>query len=154
MKRKNSIKKIYSFHSISSPHDFIARVEEEAFNSNLKIEQVENGFNLQIGGNHGGEVVYKATIVEDENGGSFICGEIVTVPWNIKHEKKKNIFQKILSILVFIITLPFILLCVLCAGLHELFIRILHGKSYEQSNEQKLCNFMVNRMCCKQENEL
>lgn len=154
MKKEKSIKKIYSFHSISSPQDFIARVEDEALNSNLKIEQVEKGFNLQIGSNHGGEVIYKATIVEDENGGSFIRGEFVTAPCNIKPEKKKNIFQKILSILVFIMILPFILLCVICAGLYELFICILHGKSYEQSNEQKLCNFMVNRMCCKQENEI
>ena len=151
MKQKN---KKFIFHSFSSPCDFLIRIKNESVESDFKIEQNGNDFNLQIGSNHGGEVVYKATIVEDENGGSFIRGEIATVPWNIKPEKKKNIFQKILSILVFIMILPFILLCVLCAGLYELFISILHGKSYEQSNEQKLCNFMVNRMCCKQENEL
>ena len=46
MKTKEIEKKTFSFHSISSPCDFISRVKEEAVKSNYKVWQTENGFNL------------------------------------------------------------------------------------------------------------
>ena len=61
MKNKKAEQKIFSFHSISSPCDFTARIKEEALRSNLKIEQNDIGFNLQLDANHGGTIAYKAT---------------------------------------------------------------------------------------------
>lgn len=58
--KKTLVKKVYSFHSISDPNDFIARAKVEAVKSDLKIEQTENGFLLQLGWVHGGKVVYQA----------------------------------------------------------------------------------------------
>lgn len=149
MKKKIPINKIYSFHSISAPHDFITRIKEEAAHSNLKIEQAENQFDLQIDGNHGGKIVYRANVSAAENGGSIICGEMITIPWSNKPQKKKNVFQKVLLILDYIIILPLVLFVLLGHGIYSLFVRLFHGKNIELSNEEKLCNFMINTMCCK-----
>lgn len=148
--KKVPINKIYSFHNNSSPHDFIARVKDEAINCNLKIKQTENGFDLQIGSNHGGRIVYRANVSADENGGSFISGEMVTVPWRDKSESKQNLFQKILSILGFIIVLPIVLIFLFCYGIYFLFIHLFLRKNIELTNEEKLCDFMTNKMNCSQ----
>ncbi len=149
MKKKTPINEVYSFNSFSSPHDFIARVKEEAIKSNLKFEQTENGFDLQIGSNHGGRIVYRANLSADENGGSFISGEIITIPW-VSSSKKKNIFQKILSFLRLIVVLPFVLIVMVFIGIYALFLRLFGGKSTEPTDEEKLCDFMTNKMSCEQ----
>ena len=100
MKNKKNEQKIFSFHSISSPCDFTARIKEEALRSNLKIEQNDIGFNLQLDANHGGTIAYKATVTSDNSGGSYISGEIVSIPWNDKPNKKKSIIEKIFSIVI------------------------------------------------------
>lgn len=155
------MKKVFSFHSVSSPHDFIARAKDEAVDSYLRIEQIENNFDLQINVNHGGRIVYRANISADENGGSFIRGEIITIPWNSKSEKKENLFQKsfqkILSVLIYIMILPVVLIFLLCYGIYSFFVRLFHGrnieKNIESTNEEKLCDFMINKMCCTQKEE-
>lgn len=150
MKNKRTDKKTFSFHSISSPRDFIATIKDEAVNFNLKIEQTESGFHLQLDSNHGGEIVYKANISADENGGSFISGEITTIPWTTKSDKKKNLFQKMMSVLGSIVVLPFVLTFLLCYGIYMLFVRLFRGENIEPTEEEKLCDFMINKMCCKQ----
>ena len=97
MKNIKTEQKMFSFHSVSSPYDFATRIKEEAINSNLKIEQNDTDFILQLNSNHGGRIVYKATVTEDESGGSYISGEITTIPWSDKPNKKKSIFEKIFS---------------------------------------------------------
>ena len=37
MKNKKTDRKTFSFHSISSPYDFAARIKEEVVHSNLKL---------------------------------------------------------------------------------------------------------------------
>ena len=73
-------KRTFAFRSISDPHNFIARIQEEAKQSHLPIEQSENAFNLRIDAHHGGQVFYQAHIFADEHGGSLIEGEIITIP--------------------------------------------------------------------------
>lgn len=153
MKNKKTERKTFSFHSISSPYDFATRIKEEAVNSNLKIEQNDTGFNLQLDSNHGGRIVYKATLTADESGGSYISGEITTIPWSAKPNKKKSIIEKIFSIMGYIVVIPFVLIFLLCCGIYMLFVRLLRGKSIEVTNEEKLCDFMTNKVCCRQTEE-
>ncbi len=153
MKNKKTDPKIFSFYSISSPCDFAARINEEAINSNLKIEQNGTGFYLQFDSNHGGRIVYKATVTADESGGSYISGEITTIPWSNKPNKKKSIFEKTFSIIGYIVAIPFVLIFLLCYGVYMLFVRIFRGKSIEPTKEEKLSDFMLNKMCCRQTEE-
>ncbi len=150
MKNKKTDRKTFSFHSISSPYDFAARIKEEVVHSNLKFEQNDTDFYLQLDSNHGGRIVYKATVTADERGGSYISGEIKTIPWSDKPNKKKSIFEKILSILGYFILIPFVLIFLLCYGVYMLFVRLFRGKSVKPTNEEKLCDFMINKMCCRQ----
>lgn len=153
MKNKKNDKRTFSFHSISSPYDFAARIKEEAVRSNLKIEQNDTDFYLQLDSNHGGRIVYKATVIADESGGSYISGEITTIPWSDNSNKKKSVFKKIFSILGCIIVIPFVLIFLLCYGIYTLFIRLFRSKSIEPTKEEKLCDFMINKMCCMQTEE-
>ena len=150
MKNKNAEQKIFSFHSVSAPCDFAAIIKEEAINSNLKIELNDTDFILQLNSNHGGRIVYKATVTADESGGSYISGEIVTIPWNDKPNKKKSIIEKFFSIVGYIVVIPFVLVFLLCYGIFALFYRLFRGKNIEFTNEEKLSDFMTNKMCCKQ----
>lgn len=152
-KKKSPINKTYSFHSISSPQDFLARVKEEAVSSNLRMKQVENGFDLQINSNHGGRIVYRANVSAGENSGSFIRGEIMTIPWSSKPQKKKKLFQRILSFFGYVIVSPIVVVVLLGYGIYSLFVRLFHGKNMELTNEEKLCNFMINQMICKQKED-
>ena len=149
MNNKISERKTFSFHSVSSPYDFAARIKEEAINSNLKIEQNNTDFILQLNSNHGGRIVYKATVTADESGGSYISGEIVTVPWNDKPGKKRGITEKIFSIVGYIVAVPFVLIFLFCYGAYMLFVRLFRGKNMKVTNEEKLCDFMTNKMCCR-----
>ncbi len=150
MKNKKIEQKTFSFHSASSPYNFAAIIKEEAINSNLKIEQNDKDFILQFDSNHGGRIVYKATVTADESGGSYISGEIATVPWSDKPNKKKSIIEKILSIIGYIVVIPIVLIFLLCYGIYSLFGRLFHGRSIEPTKEEKLCDFMINKMCCEQ----
>ena len=149
MKNIKTEQKMFSFHSVSSPYDFATRIKEEAINSNLKIEQNDTDFILQLNSNHGGRIVYKATITADEGGGSYISGKILTIPWNNKPSKKKNIKEKIFSIVGYIVVIPFVLISLLFSGICMLFVRLFCGKNIEVTNEEKLCDFMTNEMCCR-----
>lgn len=149
MKNTKTDKKIFSFHSISSPGDFMARLKDEAANADLKMEQTESGFDLQIDSNHGGRIVYQASISADEKGGSLISGEIITIPWTANTDKKKNLFRKILLIIGCMIVLPFVLIFLLCYGICALFVRLFCGKNIVPDQQEKLCGFMLNKMCCK-----
>jgi hypothetical protein len=157
MKNKKRDKKIFQFHSISSPDDFVVRIKEEAVISNLKIGQNGTDFDLQLGSNHGGKIVYRATVSADENGGSHISGEITTIPWIDKLNKKENIFERIFrilfQILFCIVVSPFVLLFLVCYGIYTLFVGLVCDKRTEPTEEEKLCDFMISQMCCKQKEE-
>ena len=150
MKNKKAKQKILSFRNVSSPYDFAARIKEEAINSNLKVEQNDTDFILQLNSNHGGRIVYKATVTADESGGSYIIGEIVKIPWNDKPNKKKSVIEKIFSIFGYIAVIPSVLIFSLCYGTYMLFVRLFRGKNIEITDEEKLCDFMTNKMCCRQ----
>ena len=150
MKNKNAEQKIFSFHSVSAPCDFAAIIKEEAINSNLKIELNDTDFILQLNSNHGGRIVYKATVTADESGGSYISGEIVTIPWNNKPNQKESIIEKIFSIVCYLVIIPFMLIFLLCYGTYMLLARLFRGKNIEATNEEILCDFMTNKMCCRQ----
>ena len=149
MKKEKTTKRAYSFHSISSPYDFTTRIKDEVLRSKLKLEQRENGFDLQLDSNHGGRIVYRASISADENGGCFIRGEIISVPWN-RQPEKKNIFQKIMSVLICIMMVPLVLIFLLGYGIYTLFMQIGRDKNNGPTADETLCNFMINKMCCKQ----
>lgn len=150
MKNKKAEQKMFSFHSVSSPYDFASKIKEEAINSNLEIEQNDTDFILQLDSNHGGRIVYKATVTADESGGSYISGEIVTIPWNNKPNQKESIIEKIISIVCYIVIIPFMLIFLLCYGTYMLLARLFRDKNIEATNEEILCDFMTNKMCCRQ----
>lgn len=150
MKNKKAEQKILSFRNVSSPYDFAARIKEEAINSNLKVEQNDTDFILQLNSDHGGRIVYKATVTADESGGSYIIGEIVKIPWNDKPNKKKSVIEMIFSIFGYIAVIPSVLIFSLCYGTYMLFVRLFRGKNIEVTDEEKLCDFMTNKMCCRQ----
>ena len=150
MKNKKAEQKVLSFRNVSSPYDFAARIKEEAINSNLKVEQNDTDFILQLNSDHGGRIVYKATVTADESGGSYIIGEIVKIPWNDKPNKKKSVIEMIFSIFGYIAVIPSVLIFSLCYGTYMLFVRLFRGKNIEVTDEEKLCDFMTNKMCCRQ----
>lgn len=152
MKKKRKGKKIYSFSSLSRPDEFLLQVKEEAIKSNLYLCQAENNFDLGLKSHHGGRVIYRASVSVDENGGSVIQGTIETIPWHTRPAKKPTLWNKILSVIAYIVAIPIILIALLVAAITYLVIRIIHGKSEEINEEKILCNFMTNKMCCTREN--
>ena len=147
MKKKAKAKKIYSFSSLSTPDEFISRLSETA-----GIEQTENGFDLDLESNKGGKVVYRASVSANENGGSVIQGTIETIPWHTRPAKKQPIWNKILTVIAYILALPIMLFGILSLMIVWLVIQIIHSKSEEPNAEEILCDIMTNKMCCKREN--
>ena len=146
-------KRIFAFHSMSDPHLFLTRIQEEAKQSHLPIEQSENTINLRIDCNHGGQVFYQARISEDEQGGSHIEGEIITIPWN--EAKNRTKLQKVMEVIGYIlggiVLLPVIVLVFLFLGFYELFLLFKNkGKRELPRDEKNLLDFMINKMGCEQ----
>ena len=146
-------KRTFSFNSKFNPSLFGAKLQKEAEQAHLPIEQSENAFNLRIDGNHGGQVFYQARISADEHGGSLIEGEIITIPWN--EAKNKTKFQKVMEVIGYIlggiILSPVIILIFLILGFYELFLLFKNkGKRELPREEKNLLDFMINKMCCKQ----
>ena len=146
-------KRTFAFHSRLDPHTFGVRIQEEAEQSHLPIEQSENTFNLRIDCNHGGQVFYQARISEDELGGSLIEGEIIAIPWN--EAKNRTKLQKVMEVIGYIlggiILSPVIILIFLFLGFYELYLLFKNkGKRELPREEQNLLDFMINKMCCKQ----
>ena len=146
-------KRTFAFHSRLDPHNFSVRIQEEAKQSHLPIEQSENTFNLRIDCNHGGQVFYQARISADEQGGSHIEGEIITIPWN--EVKNRTTFQKVMEVIGYllggIVLLPVIVLIFLFLGLYELFLLFKNkGKRELPREEKNLLDFMINKMSCEQ----
>ena len=146
-------KRTFAFHSRLDPRNFGVRIQEEAKQARLPIEQSENAFNLRIDGNHGGQVFYQARISADEHGGSLIEGEIITIPWN--EAKNRTKFQKVMEaigyILGGIVLLPVIVLVFLFLGFYELFLLFKNkGKRELPRDEKNLLDFMINKMSCEQ----
>ena len=146
-------KRIFAFYSSLDPHYFLVRIQEEAKQAHLPIEQSENAFNLRIDGNHGGQVFYQARISADEHGGSLIEGEIITIPWN--EAKNKTKFQKVMEVIGYvlggIVLSPVIILVFLFMGFYELFLLIKNkGKRELPRDEKNLLDFMINKMSCEQ----
>ncbi len=134
-------------------HHLLTRIQEEAKQADLLIEQSENVFKLRIDVHHGGQVFYQARISADENGGSDIEGEIITIPWN--EAKNKTKFQKVMEVIGYIlggiILLPVIILIFLILGFYELFLLFKNkGKRELPREEKNLFDFMINKMCCRQ----
>ena len=143
----------FAFHSMLDPHCFLVRIQEEAKQAHLPIEQSENAFNLRIDGNHGGQVFYQARISADEHGGSLIEGEIITIPWN--EAKKRTKFQKVMEVLGYIVggivLSPVIILIFLFLGFYELFCLFKNkGERELPRDEKNLLDFMINKMSCEQ----
>lgn len=146
-------KRTFAFHSMLAPHCFLARIQEEAKQAHLPIEQSENAFNLRIDAHHGGQVFYQACISVDEHGGSLIEGEIITIPWN--EAKNRTKLQKVMEvigyILCVIVLLPVLVLIFLIMGFYELFLLIKNkGKRELPRDEKNLLDFMINKMSCEQ----
>ena len=146
-------KRFFAFHSRLDPHTFGVRIQEEAKQSHLPIEQSQNTFNLRIDGNHGGQVFYQARISADEHGGSLIEGEIISIPWN--EAKNRTKLQKVIEVIGYIlggiVLLPVIVLVFLFLGFYELFLLFKNkGKRELPRDEKNLLDFMINKLCCTQ----
>lgn len=146
-------KRIFAFHSSLDPHYFLVRIQEEAKQARLPIEQSENTFNLRIDCNHGGQVFYQARISADEHGGSLIEGEIIAIPWN--EAKNRTKLQKVMEVIGYIlgviVLLPVIVLGFLFLGFYELFLLFKNkGKRALPREEKNLLDFMINKMICEQ----
>ena len=146
-------KRTFAFHSSLDPHYFLVRIQEEAKQARLPIDQSENTFNLRIDCNHGGQVFYQARISADEYGGSLIEGEIIAIPWN--EAKNRTKLQKVMEvigyILCVIVLLPVIVLVFLFLGFYELFLLFKNkGKRELPRDEKNLLDFMINKMSCEQ----
>ena len=94
-------KRTFAFHSRLDPRNFGVRIQEEAKQARLPIEQSENAFNLRIDGNHGGQVFYQARISADEQDGSHIEGELITIPWN--EVKNRTKLQKVMEVIGYVL---------------------------------------------------
>ena len=145
-------KRTFTFHSRLDAYHFLMRIQEEAEQADLFIEQSENAFRLRIDGNHGGQVFYQARISADEHGGSLIEGEIITIPWNEGENKTK--FQKVMEVIGYvlggIVLSPVIILVFLFMGFYELFLLIKNkGKRELPRDEKNLLDFMINKMSCE-----
>ena len=148
-------KRIFAFYSSLDSHYFLVRIQEEAKQAHLPIEQSENAFNLRIDGNHGGQVFYQARISADEYGGSLIEGEIITIPWNENEGENKTKFQKVMEVIRYIfggiVFSPVIILLFLFVGFYGLFLLIKNkGKRELPRDEKNLLDFMINKMSCEQ----
>ncbi len=152
MKKKSKEKEVFTFSSLSTPDEFISRLSETAVQAKLGIEQTENGFDLDLKSNKGGRVVYRASVLVNETGGSNIKGTIETIPWHTRPAKKETLWDKILTVFAYILSIPIALIACLAAAITYLVIRIIHGKSEEIGEEKILCDFMTNKMCCTREN--
>ena len=145
-------KRTFSFNSKLNPSLFGAKLQKEAEQAHLPIEQTENAFNLRIDCNHGGQVFYQARISADEHGGSLTDGEIITIPWNEGENKTK--FQKVMEVIGYvlggIVLSPVIILVFLFMGFYELFLLIKNkGKRELPRDEKNLLDFMINKMSCE-----
>ena len=145
-------KRTFTFHSRLDAYHFLMRIQEEAEQADLFIEQSENAFRLRIDGNHGGQVFYQARISADEHGGSLTDGEIITIPWNEGENKTK--FQKVMEVIGYvlggIVLSPVIILVFLFMGFYELFLLIKNkGKRELPRDEKNLLDFMINKMSCE-----
>ena len=152
MKKKTKEKEMFRFVSLSTPDAFLLMAKEEAIKAGLNFEQTEGGFDLELESNKGGKVVYRASVSANEAGGSVIQGTIETVPWHTRPKEKKTLWDKILTVFAYILSIPIALIACLAAAIVWLVIRIIHGKSAEVHADETLCNFMTNKMCCKSEN--
>lgn len=146
-------KRTFTFHCMLDPYHFLARIQEEAKQAHLPIEQSENAFNLRIDAHHGGQVFYQACISVVEHGGSLIEGEIITIPWN--EAKNKTKFQKVMGVIGYVLggiaLSPIIILVFLISGFDELFCLFKNkGKRELPREEKKLLDFMLNKLCCTQ----
>ena len=146
-------KRTFTFHCTLDPYHFLARIQEEAKQARLPIEQSENAFNLRIDCNHGGQVFYQARISADEHGGSLIEGEIIAIPWN--EAKNRTKLQKVMEVIGYIlggiVLLPVIVLVFLFLGFYELFLLFKNkGKRELPRDEKNLLYFMINKMSCEQ----
>ena len=146
-------KRTFAFHSRLDPRNFGVRIQEEAKQAHLPVEQSENAFNLRIDAHHGGQVFYRACISVDEHGGSLIEGEIITIPWN--EGKNKTKFQKVMEVIGYvlggIVLSPIIILVFLILGVDELFWLFKNkGKRELPREEKNLLDFMINKMSCEQ----
>ena len=146
-------KRTFTFHSRLDAHHFLMRIQEEAEQADLFIEQSDNAFRLRIDGNHGGQVFYQARISADEHDGSLTEGEIITIPWNEGENKTK--FLKVMEVIGYvlggIVLSPVIILVFLFMGFYELFLLIKNkGKRELPRDEKNLLDFMINKMSCEQ----
>lgn len=149
----NMRKRTFSFNSKLNPSLFGAKLQKEAEQADLLMEQSENAFNLRIDAHHGGQVFYQARISADEHGGSLIEGEIITISWN--EAKNKTKFQKVMEVIGYIlggiILSPVIILIFLILGFYELFLLFKNkGKRELPREEKNLLDFMLNKLCCTQ----
>ena len=152
MRRKSKEKEVFTFSSLSSPNELLLKIKAEAVKSKLDFAQTENGFDLELKSNHGGKVVYRANVSANEDGGSDIEGIIETIPWHTRPAKKETLWDKILTVFAYILSIPIALIACLAAAITYLVIRIIHGKSEEIHAEEILFDFMTNKMCCTREN--
>ena len=154
MKKKSTEKKIYSFSSLSTPDEFMSRLSDTAVQTKLGIELTENGFDLRLKSHHAGWHVYRASVIANESGSSIIQGTIESVPWNTRNahlEKKESFFQKLPTMLLFIILFPLFILDLLFVAICTFISYLLHGK--EATEKDILFDFMTNKMCCTREND-
>ena len=146
-------KRAFAFHSMSAPQHFLVRIQEEAEQADLLIEHSGNAFNLRIDCHHGGQVFYQARLSEDEQGGSHIEGELITIPWN--EVKNRTKLQKVMGVIGYvlggIVLSPVIILIFLFLGFYELFLLFKNkGKRELPRDEKNLLDFMINKMSCEQ----
>ena len=146
-------KRTFAFRSSLAPDSFWTRLQEEAKQAHLAVEQSEDAFRLCIDMHHGGQVFYQARITADERGGSLIEGNMVTIPWNEGEEKTKlqKVAEVIGYILFGIVFSPLIVLLFLVGGLINLFSLIKNkGKRELPREEEKLLDMMLNKLSCTQ----
>ena len=143
-------KRTFTFHCMLDPCHFLARIQEEAKQAHLPFEQSENAFKVRIEANHGGQVFYQAHIYVDEDGGSLVEGEVITVPWC----EDKTKFQKVIGVIGYIlggiVLSPIIILLLLILGFDAFFSLFKRKGKRALPWEKHLLDFMINKMSCEQ----
>ena len=148
MKKRKQKKDRFIFHSISLPNDFKARAYEAALKERLGFFETSNGFSLKIRSHHGGEDCFDCEVQADKTGGSIISGKMITVPWGNPVSEKKSFFQKISSILFYILLIPIFIPFFILMFIPALIFTLMDKNP---TPEEILINFMTKTMCCTEQ---
>ena len=125
-----------------------------AENTDYQVEEIENGFLLEMSRGRGGRIVYEATITYDEANGTMFVGKVKEDRFPKKESNNPFVkFLKWLGLNLFKI-ITFIPMTIYLVGMciYMLYAASM-GKNFDEPLEEKLLfDFMLQKMSCTKQN--